>query len=104
MHIAQSRYNPRLPGARLPEEITITNDLPEAGTVLLATPMQYMRSVATRLHGPGKLVACCKGVESGTVVCSEGQGENASIANPDLRVARSAEGKTGKRVAPSSAC
>ncbi|MBV8525810.1 MAG: NAD(P)-dependent glycerol-3-phosphate dehydrogenase [Acetobacteraceae bacterium] len=65
--IAHSRHNPRLPGIRLPDEIFVTSDIPKASIILLATPMQFLGSVAARLQAPGKLVACCKGVETDTL-------------------------------------
>ncbi len=68
--MAERRENAkRLPGCPFPETLSITDDL-EAGTeaeiILLAVPMQKLRSVLEEhkdaLHGK-HLVACCKGIE-----------------------------------------
>ena len=68
--IQTSRENSRrLPGIALHDNITATSDLEAQGTVLLAVPMQRLRSVLKDHQGAldGKtLVACCKGVELGT--------------------------------------
>ena len=62
----------RLPGCPFPDALTVTGDLAHAliaETVLLALPMQQLRSFL-RDHAPalnGKnLVACCKGIELST--------------------------------------
>ena len=67
--IEQTRLNPRLPGIRLPGGIRVTSHLPaNAGAVLLAVPMQYLRGVVERLPpADAPLVACAKGVEAGTL-------------------------------------
>lgn len=57
----------RLPGAPLPDNVTITSDLSAIAddTVLLAVPMQQLRSVLVANPSLHKrtLVACCKGIE-----------------------------------------
>jgi glycerol-3-phosphate dehydrogenase (NAD(P)+) len=58
--------NPRLPGIRLPDGLTVTGDLPAADLVLLAVPLQHMRAVAALLPDGGPLVVCAKGVEART--------------------------------------
>ncbi|CAH2600677.1 Glycerol-3-phosphate dehydrogenase [NAD(P)+] [Rhodovastum atsumiense] len=58
--------NPRLPGIRLPETVTVTGELPSAPLVLLVVPLQHMREVAARLPPGGPLAVCAKGVEAGT--------------------------------------
>jgi len=67
--IAATRHNPRLPAATLPEDLTITPNLAAtAGLVLLAVPMQHLRAVLSRLpETAGPLVACAKGLETGTL-------------------------------------
>jgi len=62
----------RLPGLGFPDRLTPTADLAlasRADVVLLAVPMQQLRSVLVAhrgaLDGPA-LVACCKGMELGT--------------------------------------
>ena len=59
----------RLPGCPFPETLSVTESLAqaaEAETLLLAVPMQKLRSVLKEhraaLHGK-HLVACCKGIE-----------------------------------------
>jgi glycerol-3-phosphate dehydrogenase (NAD(P)+) len=66
--IAARRESPRLPGAVLPHSVDVTGTLPDAAeAVLLAVPMQQMRAVAARLApGLAPLVACAKGVETGS--------------------------------------
>lgn len=61
------RHNPRLPGVRLPDDVTVTPDLPPGdGPVLLAVPMQSLAPLlsaqAPALDGRA-LVACCKGLD-----------------------------------------
>lgn len=62
--------NPRLPGVKLPEAVSVTADFAEALTdvVLLAVPMQKLRGLLeTHPELAGRtLIACCKGVELGT--------------------------------------
>ncbi len=65
--IAASRDNPRLQGHALPESIAVTADLPRAGLSLLAVPVQHLRGVAEALPAGGALVACCKGLEAGSL-------------------------------------
>lgn len=62
----------RLPDCPFPKQLYVTNDLSaalEAQTILLAVPMQHLRSFATS-HAQGltgkALVACCKGIELST--------------------------------------
>ena len=67
----QSRDNPRLPGARLHERVTVTGaiaDATSADAILLVVPAQALRPVAAAL---GKLagtpvIACAKGIERGS--------------------------------------
>lgn len=55
-------------GAGLPAGIELTGDLPGAcDAVLVAVPVQHLRSVAARLRPQAPLVACAKGVEAGTL-------------------------------------
>lgn len=63
-----ARASPRLPGAVLPEAVEVADELPDAGfeAVLLAVPTQHLRAVAARLRPHAPLVACAKGVETGT--------------------------------------
>ena len=65
----QTRLNPRLPGIRLPDGIRVTAHLPtNAAAILMAVPMQHLRSVAERLPAcDAPLIACAKGVEAGTL-------------------------------------
>jgi len=64
---AQRQNTARLPGADLPNIVSITAELVDLKDeiVLLAVPMQKLRSAlqaAPELHGK-TLVACCKGIE-----------------------------------------
>ena len=71
--MAEARVNAaRLPGATLPDCITVTDDLTRAAqapVLLLAVPTQALRGLlqahAAALHG-SVLVLCCKGIERGT--------------------------------------
>lgn len=56
----------RLPGVLLPESLTVTSEMPTQETLLLAVPMQQLRSVLDTYPqdlSDRTLVACCKGVE-----------------------------------------
>jgi glycerol-3-phosphate dehydrogenase (NAD(P)+) len=59
------RISPHLPAHPIPCGITITTDLPAAGAVVLAVPVQHMRAVAARLPPGGPILVCAKGVEAG---------------------------------------
>jgi glycerol-3-phosphate dehydrogenase (NAD(P)+) len=64
-----SRQNPRLSGMALPDNLTITSDFPDAGLLLIAVPMQFLRPLLTVLPtGRAPLVLCCKGLETGTLL------------------------------------
>ncbi len=65
--MSASRRNPRLPDVALPDSIAVTSTPPTADIVLLAVPLQHLREVAGRLPQSGAWVACCKGVETGTL-------------------------------------
>ena len=66
--MAATRENPRLPGVRLPDSVSTIDDLAQTrGIVVLATPMQHLRAVLSRLPRNGPLVICAKGVETGTL-------------------------------------
>ncbi|NVO55882.1 NAD(P)-dependent glycerol-3-phosphate dehydrogenase [Rhodobacteraceae bacterium B1Z28] len=72
LKMQDTRQNTRLPGVALPSDIIVTSDIDtatQAETLLLAVPMQQLRSALSR-HAfllTGKtLVACCKGIELST--------------------------------------
>ncbi|MCV2863181.1 NAD(P)H-dependent glycerol-3-phosphate dehydrogenase [Albidovulum sediminicola] len=78
---ATGRNDRRLPGADLPANITVSDQLADfsgAGTLLLAVPMQrldgFVRDHATVLDGRA-LVACCKGID-----LTSGRGPTAIVA------------------------
>jgi glycerol-3-phosphate dehydrogenase (NAD(P)+) len=58
--------NPRLPGIILPENLTITHEMPEADILLLAVPMQHLRALSPSLPRNTPVVLCAKGLETGT--------------------------------------
>ena len=71
--IASRRENPRLPGVRLADEITVTHDRAMAGradVILIATPAQHLRAavdgLAPHLREATPVIACAKGIEHGT--------------------------------------
>jgi glycerol-3-phosphate dehydrogenase (NAD(P)+) len=68
--IAETRTNPRLPGIRLPDAITLTAEFPAtAEAILLAVPVQHMRAVAAKLPaGTIPILICAKGVEARTLL------------------------------------
>ena len=70
--IAATRQNPRLPGIRLDDGISVTSDLQDAAeteAVLLVVPSQAVREVASEvadfLVEATPVVACAKGIERG---------------------------------------
>lgn len=65
--VALWAHTPRTLG--LPGPVHVTTDLPEAADAfLLAVPMQHLRAIAIRMApGEAPWVACCKGVEQGTL-------------------------------------
>lgn len=67
--LAVERENPRLPGVRLPDVISVISDRSDAaGICLVAVPMQHLRAVLSPLRQPCEpLVACVKGVETGSL-------------------------------------
>jgi glycerol-3-phosphate dehydrogenase (NAD(P)+) len=79
--IGASRDNPRLEGAILPKNVSVTarfEDLTAADPILLAVPMQALSPLLEahgRAIGGHALVACCKGVDLAT-----GRGPTAIIA------------------------
>jgi glycerol-3-phosphate dehydrogenase (NAD(P)+) len=63
------RCSPHLPGYALPDDIAITAELPRTGDpMVMAVPLQHMRSVAARLDGSGPVLVCSKGVEAGRLL------------------------------------
>lgn len=68
--LGKQRESLRLPGARLADSVTVTDDLSRVtGIALLAVPMQHLRGVLARLPpGTGPLVVCAKGIETGTLL------------------------------------
>jgi glycerol-3-phosphate dehydrogenase (NAD(P)+) len=65
--LRQGQENPRLPGVSLPPSVAVTGTLPRAPLLLLAVPMQYLRTLAANLPPSGPLVVCAKGMEAGTL-------------------------------------
>ena len=56
----------RLPGYKLPPNVTVTNKLPGEGTVLIATPTQQLSTILLQEQTALRnrpLIACCKGVD-----------------------------------------
>ena len=66
--IAETRVSPRLPSARLPAGITVTDTLPAHEALLLCVvPMQHIRETLSRCPPAGRpVVICAKGVERQT--------------------------------------
>lgn len=74
--LAQTRKSPRLPGFKLPEDVRVTfkdaDAVRDAELIVSAVPVQYKRSVWTRLkkHVPktAAVVSVSKGIENGTLL------------------------------------
>ena len=90
--MAASRINPRLPGASILPEVTVTSDLAVAARaeiILMATPAQHMRAAALALSAhlgqATPVIACAKGLERGThQFMTEVIGEAAPKARPAI--------------------
>jgi glycerol-3-phosphate dehydrogenase (NAD(P)+) len=63
-----TRENPRLPGAKLPEHLTVTHKIPDADILLLAVPMQHLRAILPALPPGPPVLLCCKGLERDTLL------------------------------------
>jgi glycerol-3-phosphate dehydrogenase (NAD(P)+) len=67
--LTTTRENPRLTGIKLPQNLVITSEFPNADILLLAVPMQHLRATLNALpHAATPLVLCCKGLETGTLL------------------------------------
>jgi glycerol-3-phosphate dehydrogenase (NAD(P)+) len=70
--IAQQHDNPRLPGIRLEDRVTVTADraaISNADAVLLAVPAQSLRTAVIalpKMDATVPLVVCAKGIEQGS--------------------------------------
>ena len=61
------RVSPRLPGFVLPDAVSLVDEPPSrADVMVLAVPTQQLRMVARELRPEAPLLACCKGLETGT--------------------------------------
>jgi glycerol-3-phosphate dehydrogenase (NAD(P)+) len=58
------RESPRLPGVVLPGTVRVVGTVGAADCVLVAVPMQHVRSVLAALRPRGPLLLCCKGIEA----------------------------------------
>lgn len=64
-----TRRNPRLPAAILPENLTITHEMPAGAEILLlAVPMQHLRFILPLLPPGPPVLLCCKGLERDTLL------------------------------------
>ena len=65
--LATSRLNPRLPGIRLPSDLTITAAPVAAECLILAPPFQHLRKLLETLpRAASPLILACKGLEAET--------------------------------------
>lgn len=66
--IARNHENGRLPGVRIPDSVTVMDQLPDASDLLVwVVPTQHLRTSLLKLRPPaGGIVICAKGVEVGT--------------------------------------
>ena len=64
-----ARVGERLPGHVLPGGVAVTGLLPDSGydAALLAVPVQHLRGVAGQMAPFAPMLACAKGMESGTL-------------------------------------
>jgi glycerol-3-phosphate dehydrogenase (NAD(P)+) len=72
-HMTATRENPKLPGVKFDQRITITSDLASAARadiILLVIPAQNLREAVTELAphlaAATPVIACAKGIERGT--------------------------------------
>jgi len=72
-NLSRTRTNPKLPGAALADNVSVTSDLALAGkadAVLIVTPAQSLRQAATalapHLASNTPAIVCAKGIERGT--------------------------------------
>jgi len=66
--VEKARESARLPGVRLPDNVVVTGEFPEAEILVVAVPMQVLQGVLTKLPKTSAVVVCCKGLESGTLL------------------------------------
>lgn len=74
------------PRAAVAEGVRLVRALPAAPVMLLAVPVQHLRTVAAELR-PALWVACCKGVETGTHLLPLeilGPGARAVLSGPNF--------------------
>jgi glycerol-3-phosphate dehydrogenase (NAD(P)+) len=75
----------RLPGFKLPTNVTVTNKLSGQSPVLIATPTQQLSSILlqeqTKLRNR-PLVACCKGIDLKTGLGPVGLIQKANLSGP----------------------
>ena len=66
--ISQNHENRRLPGVRIPDSVTVTDQLPDTSDLLVwVVPTQQLRASLLKLRPPaGGIVICAKGVEVGS--------------------------------------
>jgi glycerol-3-phosphate dehydrogenase (NAD(P)+) len=96
-HHLATQESPRLPGVKLPKNITVTADLEHASRaeiLLLAVPMQSLTGLLGRIDSDlagQALVACCKGVDlrtglgpTGVIAASKPQGVPAVLTGPSF--------------------
>ena len=77
--------NPRLPGIKLPKNLSVTETFPDAAILLLAVPMQHARATLAAMRPRNTpLVLCCKGLEAGTLLLPP---ELAAELHPEVPVA-----------------
>jgi glycerol-3-phosphate dehydrogenase (NAD(P)+) len=83
--LREARENTRLPGVKLPKNLAIASQFPQADILLLAVPIQYARAVLGALPAQEiPLVLCCKGLEAGTLLLPQ---ELAQALHPEMPVA-----------------
>jgi glycerol-3-phosphate dehydrogenase (NAD(P)+) len=83
--MAKHRENARrLPGAKLPDGLHLTSDLPDADITLLAVPSREIGALARQISGESALVACCKGIDRETGL---GPTELIGLAHPNATTA-----------------
>jgi len=65
----ETRRNGRLPDVALPENLGVVGEIPDAGVLVVAVPMQHLRGLLGAMPArPAPLVLCCKGLESGSLL------------------------------------
>jgi glycerol-3-phosphate dehydrogenase (NAD(P)+) len=83
--LLHARVSPRLPGVMFPENLAVSDTIPDAKILVLCVPMQFARPVLAALPaGDAPVLLCCKGLESSTLLLAP---ELCAAMLPDRNIA-----------------